>query len=332
MDVDLNKIYTSKFDGDYIITDDLGYDENKHYMVKIKFLNTNNEQIVRLEQARKNSARDWQHLKEQYAIDFDKIYCGKYGRFKIIKQLESRNGNKRAQILFIDTGTIKDVNVYDIINCTIRDPYYKNICSVACLGNADSTHMLYPRWNSMISRCYNPDNNAYVNYGALGVTVCDTWLCFEYFLQEIIYVKGYDDFIKNPSMYELDKDLLQFGIPECEKVYSMTTCCFIPRIRNNSIMLQENKSKKKYTSKYFGVSSVTNGMTYNAEININNKKYYLGTYDDEIAAANAYNMAARNMRADYSLGLYNNGIPFMNPLEIMVHNTNPKELIKIVEK
>lgn len=31
-------------------------------------------------------------------------------------------------------------------------------------------------YSSMFSRCYNPKNNRYKNYGGRGITVCDEWL------------------------------------------------------------------------------------------------------------------------------------------------------------
>jgi hypothetical protein len=38
----------------------------------------------------------------------------------------------------------------------------------------------------MISRCYNPNNKHYKNYGAIGRTVCDRWLeSFENFFEDM---------------------------------------------------------------------------------------------------------------------------------------------------
>lgn len=34
---------------------------------------------------------------------------------------------------------------------------------------------LFQRWNNMIRRCHDPQNNAYHNYGGRGITVCDRW-------------------------------------------------------------------------------------------------------------------------------------------------------------
>lgn len=39
-----------------------------------------------------------------------------------------------------------------------------------------SRHPFYPVWNAMIARCNNPNNKAYKNYGAIGITVCEEWM------------------------------------------------------------------------------------------------------------------------------------------------------------
>lgn len=68
----------------------------------------------------------------------------------------------------------------------------QKICSVeGCVRDASSKsycqnhyttiryrqlHPLYATWQTMKSRCYNPNKSNYKNYGARGITVCDRWL------------------------------------------------------------------------------------------------------------------------------------------------------------
>lgn len=44
---------------------------------------------------------------------------------------------------------------------------------------------LYLVWQAMISRCNNPHNRAFPNYGGRGIKVCERWLKFENFLEDM---------------------------------------------------------------------------------------------------------------------------------------------------
>lgn len=43
----------------------------------------------------------------------------------------------------------------------------------------------YSTWESMKQRCFNPRQKAYRWYGARGITVCERWLKFENFLEDM---------------------------------------------------------------------------------------------------------------------------------------------------
>lgn len=49
-------------------------------------------------------------------------------------------------------------------------------------GKETRTHK---SWHCMIQRCTNPNNNNYTNYGRRGITVCERWLKFENFLEDM---------------------------------------------------------------------------------------------------------------------------------------------------
>lgn len=55
-----------------------------------------------------------------------------------------------------------------------------------------SKHPAYSVWRSMIGRCRLPTHQAWANYGGRGLTVCDRWLAFENFWEDMgpTYRKG----------------------------------------------------------------------------------------------------------------------------------------------
>ena len=123
---------------------------------------------------------------------------------------------------FIDTNSKGLFRKDKIISGDIKDRYKPNVCGVACIGNAKTDKYFYPRWQKMISRCYNKKCKDYKYYGALGVTVSERWLCFEYFLEDVVNIPGYDYQKLINSEIELDKDL--FG----KKKYSLETTRWLP--------------------------------------------------------------------------------------------------------
>lgn len=51
---------------------------------------------------------------------------------------------------------------------------------------------IYKKWNGMIQRCNNPKSGSYSRYGAIGITVCDKWLLFDGFYEDMKdgYIEG----------------------------------------------------------------------------------------------------------------------------------------------
>lgn len=67
-----------------------------------------------------------------------------------------------------------------------------------------ATHPFYACWYNMIQRCYNPDSASYSHYGARGIKVCESWLEFDGFYEDMFssWSKGLEiDRIDNNSGY-----------------------------------------------------------------------------------------------------------------------------------
>lgn len=73
-------------------------------------------------------------------------------------------------------------------------------------GHAGSDrHELYTCWNNMIQRCTNPSHPGYKFYGGRGITVCERWHDFPFFLADVGERPGRDlsiDRIDNDGNYE----------------------------------------------------------------------------------------------------------------------------------
>ena len=226
-------------------------------------------------------------------IDYNKIYSSNnFGDFRFIEELEPRvnyspsglkNVERVAMIEFIYTGTQIPALVRDAIRGSIKDPYYPLICGVACVGNTYTNgdhRLLYDKWKAMINRVYNtsnPKNNAYKN-----CTVCPEWLCFETFIKSVPSVPGYQDMINNPHIkYSIDKDTLQRGV--VNKIYSPSTCIFIPMSENIKVKI-EDMDKSKTSSKYYGI--VLDRDKYKVQSTVRTPYGPVGMYTNEDAAVN----------------------------------------------
>lgn len=78
--------------------------------------------------------------------------------------------------------------------------------SIGICADGLRSHVLYQVWKTMIYRCTKPKRKEYKNYGGRGIKVCDRWLTFEYFIEDMMptYVKGLQlDREDNDGDYEL---------------------------------------------------------------------------------------------------------------------------------
>ena len=253
-------------------------------------------------------------------IDYNKIYhSNNYGPFKIINETRIDGYNRRAvEIQFINTGTIEIVPYSQAMAGRVKDVYSPNIAGIGCIGHATCYHPAYHLWARMINRCYNYNNPDYIDYGAKGVKVCNKWLCFEYFLQDLPLIDGYEKWLNNPNMYHIDKDYKQQGIPINNKIYSLETCCFINRYDN--IALSDTNGE------FIGLEPLPSGNV-RVRPRINNVRHNLGSYENKLAAANAYNnFMLYHFGTDKKVL---NKVQYMNPSEVIKYNLKPKTMCTI---
>lgn len=185
----------------------------------------------------------------QHKVKYDVGYRDKNSRgqwYTIIERIKGQK-NPRRQARFVvkfdETGYELEVFGTAIKSGKIKDRYSKDILGVACIGDAKKVdhRKEYDIWYQMISRCYNEKDIQYDNYGGKGVYVCENWLCFESFLNDIPKIDGYDKEKFKQGVLHLDKDIKQRDSKM--KVYSPETCTLTDVKTNND---KENRATTSY--------------------------------------------------------------------------------------
>ena len=202
------------------------------------------------------------------------------GDFKILKYNDTTN----VEIEFLKTGYETAVRLGDIKNGKVKDPYLPFVYGVGMLGTkypsreGDRNTKEYLLWKNMLKRCYSDDfkkkNPTYID-----CEVSDNFKSYEYFYEWCHKQIGF-----SVDGFELDKDLLIKG----NKVYSETTCVFLPR-EINLLLVKSTASRGEHL---IGVRWHKRDKTFVARVRKNKgKQECLGLFKTELEAFNAYKTA-----------------------------------------
>jgi hypothetical protein len=230
--------------------------------------------------------------KDQIHEDLKGEYIGKvfktnsYGDCVVIDYRDS----KRVKVRFENTGYETEVPSGNLRKGLVKDCLAKCVAGVGFLGvgkyicrvkgrsakdggyRAGCRTLEYVFWESMMKRVYNHQNECMVrNYS--DVSVCEEWHNYQNFAEWCQTQTGFK------MGFHLDKDLLLEG----NKVYSPTTCCFIPPHLNAAI----TGMKHTNTTGYTGVVLTDTGR-FLAGITMNGVGINLGTYDTKQQASLMY--------------------------------------------
>ena len=148
-------------------------------------------------------------------------------RFEVLE----RTGSSSFHIKFDSGYEVMYADTRNIIRGSIKDYLSPSVYGVGILGYSEPTinnKMEYKIWSHMLERCYDTKCHHYFMYGEVHVTVCERWLRFDYFLEDLPKLHGYDKELLDQGKIHLDKDYKQFGLYPWEKEYSPETCIFLP--------------------------------------------------------------------------------------------------------
>ena len=206
------------------------------------------------------------------------------GDFKVLKYNDSAN----VVIQFLKTGYETLVQLTNVRNGYIKDPCLPSVYGVGILGTkypskvSGVTTKEYVPWCSMLKRCYS-DSFKKKNPTYEGCKVSDNFKSYEYFYEWCHKQVGFGN-DGNGNPFHLDKDLLIKG----NKVYSESTCVFIPS-EINSLLIKREALRGEYL---IGVYWSKTNKAFRARVNKNKgASEHLGYFNTELEAFNAYKVA-----------------------------------------
>lgn len=117
----------------------------------------------------------------------------------------------------------------------------------------------YSIWRGIVRRCTKKGSSDYQMYGAVGITVCDKWLSFEGFMEDML--DGYDE---NLEIDRIDNS----------KGYCIDNC----RWASESVQAYNQGLSNRNTSGKTGVSFNAASKKFIAYISVNCQNIYLGRF------------------------------------------------------
>lgn len=112
------------------------------------------------------------------------IIGNRFGSYTVIsRDTKKLSSGAIGYVCKCDCGKIKSIRKFDLKGGNTKQCYDCRTKSITIHGKSHSG--AYVIWHGMIRRCFNKNFKDYKFYGARGITVCDRWLKFENFLEDM---------------------------------------------------------------------------------------------------------------------------------------------------
>lgn len=187
-------------------------------------------------------------------------------------------GTDNCTVVFKDGALIKGLRYENIKRGEVENPYRASVCGIGYFGIGNYTSILskaYGTWSRMFERCYDEKcQGKYPTYK--GCYVDSYWHNFQNFAEW--HEENWKPYMEG---WHLDKDILIKG----NKIYSSTTCAFVPQ--------EVNKLFTKRIKNIDGLPICVRkrGKKFTAQVTSKVKSTYLGSYDTSEEAFQAYKIA-----------------------------------------
>ncbi len=254
--------------------------------------------------------------RDHLALNVGDTFKSAYGEYTIVEKL-----NPRWYMVQFTDGFITKSDRNTVSDGKVRNPYTPFVCGVGYFGEGEYLCKVgnkntpeYEVWNGLFKRCYNIVRQQKTRPTYFGCTVAPEWHNYQ------VFAKWYTSQEHYGKGYHLDKDLTVLG----NKVYGPKTCCLIPEEVNQ--LFTGTAYKSPYAT---GVHWCKNKRKFIAQCQTGEltakggpKQSYLGSFDTEVAASNAYKVrksarvleVANKFKTEISETIYNNLVTIANDL------------------
>ncbi len=158
--------------GKWIIIDEVGKDKKSQRLIKCK-CECGTEKVHTLTTLKLQRTIQCKSCRMKEHNKVEDVIGKKFGSWLVLHEVAVKNDNRRF-LCKCDCGREKEVDGYRL----------RKQQSESCPNCRVKTHgMSYTKtfkvWSDILSRCNNPNNKNYHNYGGRGIAVCNEWLIFD---------------------------------------------------------------------------------------------------------------------------------------------------------